>query len=70
MAEQDGAILGTEGQVRGAKPTCRVAVSSLEVVLGLPGAGSGAFLLGWRRGAEEGAEPRLSAGARVRGLSL
>lgn len=56
--------------MRGVKPTCRVAVASLEVILGLPAAGSEVFLLGWRLGAGEGTEPLLSAGAPTQGLSL
>lgn len=61
---------GGEGQLRGAKPTCRVAVASLEVVLEFPGAGSGVSLMGWRLGPGEGAEPLLSAGGLVPCLSL
>lgn len=71
MAEYEGAVLGTEGQAKCAKkPTCRVAVASLAIVLELPGAGSGVFLLRWRVGAGEGAVPLLSAGALVPCLSL
>ena len=70
MAEYEGAVPGTEGQVRGMTPTCRVAGASLEVSLELPGAGSGVFLLGWTLGVGEGAEPPQSAGALVPCLSL
>lgn len=63
-------FLGTEGQVRGVKPTCRVVVASLAVVLELPGAGSEVFLLRRRREPGGGAEPPPSAGAPVPSLSL
>lgn len=61
--ECEGAVLGTEGQVRGVKPTCMMAVAFLEEVPGLLGAGAGVFLLGWRLEAGEAAEPLLPAGA-------
>lgn len=67
-AECEGTVLGTAG--RGAKLTCRVAVSSLEMALGLPGADPEVFLPGWSLGAEEGAAPPLSAGAPGPNLSL
>lgn len=56
--------------MKSVKPTCRVAVPSLEVVPGLSGAGSGVVLSGWSLEPGEEAEPLLSAGALVPSPSL
>lgn len=56
--------------MKSVKPTCRVAVPILEVVLGLPGAGSRVVPLEWSLEPGEEAEPLLSAGALVPSLSL